>query len=58
MEVGGKRTIKYQNTSYGIDMQMLGLLLLTLLMLSSAIYPLGRGKQALADAAIVGRPPS
>ena len=23
MEVGGKRTIKYQNTSYGIDMQML-----------------------------------
>ena len=28
VEVGGKRTIKYQNTSYGIDMQMLRLLLL------------------------------
>ena len=58
MEVGGKRTIKYQNTSYGIDMQMLGLLLLTLLMLTSAIYPSGGGEQALADAAMVGRPPS
>ena len=23
LEVGGKRAIKYQNTSYGIDMQML-----------------------------------
>ena len=31
VEVGGKRTIKYQNTSYGIDMQMLRLLLLPML---------------------------